>query len=181
MREGKGGAGLPFHARELASDYAGTLRRPKAMGYSHFGLPLGPQSPRHPAPRDPHEVAALCTASGLKVGVLRLAHTDDYPRQMQTAARIGASIAGVDPLFLVRDLDPRVLSLHPNDVLQGCDDRDCRRFVAPGEGDLDYRALIPELDRITDALACVEVDDPVDGLEAAARGAMTVLRARARS
>ena len=251
-------------ARELAADYGGTLRRVRAMGYSHFGFPLGPQSPRHPAPRDPIEVAALCQASGLQVGVVRLAHKDDYPRQMQIAARIGASIvaqsaadvfftgprpghttraefegwmeklarmshaareeglrlvyhnhdwdhvpldgktpleligegfapgevdfeidlgwaavAGVDPLGLVRDLGPRVLSMHLKDIDRSCDGRDCRRFVAPGEGALGYRELIPQLDAIGDAMACVEVDDPVDGLLAAASGAATVRRARA--
>jgi len=250
-------------ARELAVDYAGTLRHAKAFGYSHFGFPLGPQSPRHPVPRDPVEVAALCRAAGLSVGVVRLAHTDDYSRQMKMAAGIGASIvaqsaadvfftgavpgqttrsafegwmeklalmsraareeglrlvyhnhdwdhvplngktpleliaasfalgevdfeidlgwasvAGVDPLTLIRDLGPRVLSLHLKDVDRDCDGEDCRRFVAPGEGNMGYGALMPRLDAITDAVSYVEVDDPVDGLNAAATGAATVLRAR---
>ncbi len=251
-------------ARELAADYAGTLRRARSLGYSHFGFPLGPQSPRHPAVRDPGEVAALCRAAGLQVGVVRLAHDDDYPRQMEMAAKLGASIvaqsaadvfftgetrgkttrtafegwmerlavmaraareeglrlvyhnhdwdhvplagktpleliaasfapgevdfeidlgwayvAGVDPLNLLRDLGPRVLSLHLKDVDASCSGNDCPRFVAPGEGGMDYPALMPWIDRVTDAQAYVEVDDPVDGMEAATSGARTILRARA--
>lgn len=64
-------------ARELALDYAGTLQRAKALGYTHFGFPLGAQSPRHDAPRDPVEVASLCRQAGLAVGTVRLAYSTD--------------------------------------------------------------------------------------------------------
>ncbi|QNE07330.1 sugar phosphate isomerase/epimerase family protein [Croceicoccus marinus] len=250
-------------AQALKDDYEGTLRRAKALGYTHFGFPLGPQSPRHGAPRDPVEVAASCRRAGLTVGTVRLAHTPDYPRQMQLAARLGAGIAaqsaadvfftgtvpgrttradferwmlrlgqmasaardeglrlvyhnhdwdhvpldgltpleliaqrfapgevdfeidlgwaaaaGVDPLALVEGLGPRVLALHLKDLDRSCSPPGCQRFVAPGEGDLDYAALMPRLDGLTDAIGYVEVDDPADGLLAAATGAATIRRAR---
>ncbi|MWV29225.1 TIM barrel protein [Aurantiacibacter rhizosphaerae] len=243
-------------ARELAGDYLGTLRRVRALGYTRFGFPLGAQSPRHIAQRDPVEVAALCQQAGLLVGTVRLAYTDDYQRQMQIARSIGATIvaqsaadvfftgptpgettraafeewllrletmaraaqdegvrlvyhnhdwdhvpldgktpleliaerfapgevdfeidlgwaavAGVGPVALLENLGPRVLSLHLKDLDRGCAGDDCRRFVAPGEGDLGYSQLIPRIRRITDAIGYVEVDDPVDGMQAAASAA----------
>ncbi len=250
-------------ADALKADYDGTLRRARALGYTHFGFPLGPQSPRHETPRDPVEVAASCERAGLAVGTVRLAYSADYARQMQMAARIGAGIvaqsaadvfftgplpgrttraeferwmerlalmagaardqglrmvyhnhdwdhvpldgltpleliaqrfapgevdfeidlgwaavAGVDPLALVESLGPRVLALHLKDVDRRCAPPGCPRFVAPGEGDLDYPALMPRLDRTTGAIGYVEVDEPADGMLAAARGAETIRRAR---
>lgn len=79
-------------ARELARDYSGTLRRAAALGYTHFGFPLGAQSPRHDAPRDPAEVAEFCRQAGLTAGTVRLAYSPDYQRQMQLARSLGASI-----------------------------------------------------------------------------------------
>lgn len=247
-------------ARELAADYAGTLRRVRALGYTHFGFRLGAQSPRHEAPADPLQVADWCRQSGIAVGTVRLAYSTDYPRQMQLAARIGAgivaqsaadvfftgetpgqttraefegwmdrletmagaareeglrlvyhnhawdhvaldgltpleliasrfapgevdfeidlgwaAIAGVDPLGLIEQLGARVLALHLKDVDRSCTTGDCRQFVAPGDGDLNYRAMLPRLHRLTDAMAYIEVDDPEDGLRAAATGAQTFL------
>ena len=249
-------------ARELADDYAGTLRRVRALGYTHFGFPLGAQSPRHQPPADPLQAAAWCREAGLCVGTVRLAHSADYPRQMQLASTIGASIvaqsaadvfftgetpgqttraafegwmdrlalmaaaareeglrlvyhnhawdhvaldgltplelvasrfapgevdfeidlgwaavAGVDPLALIEQLGPRVLAMHLKDVDFGCVAEGCRQFVAPGAGDMDYPALLARLQGLTDAIGYIEVDDPEDGLRAAATGAATFLRA----
>jgi len=249
-------------ARELSEDYAGTLLRVRALGYTHFGFPLGAQSPRQAPPADPQQVASWCRQAGLAVGTVRLAYSDDYPRQMQLASSIGASIvaqsaadvfftgetpgqttrasfegwmerleimaraaraeglrlvyhnhawdhvpldgltplelianrfapgevdfeidlgwaavAGVDPLALIEGLGPRVLALHLKDVDRGCTANGCRQFVAPGKGDLDYRAMLPKLHQLTDAIGYIEVDDPEDGLRAAATGAETLLRA----
>ncbi|HSM54102.1 MAG TPA: sugar phosphate isomerase/epimerase, partial [Erythrobacter sp.] len=248
-------------ARELALDYAGTLRRAEAFGYTHFGFPLGAQSPRHDPPRDPVEVASLCREAGLAIGTLRLAHSSDYQHQMQLARNLGASIvaqsaadvfftgtipgrttraafedwmlrlekmaraaqtegvrlvyhnhdwdhvplegktpleliaenfstgevdfeidigwaavAGVDPVALLEELGPRVLSLHLKDVDRGCADSYCRRFGAPGEGDLCYHDLMPRIGQLSDAIGYVEVDDPVNGARAAARAALTFRR-----
>ncbi len=247
-------------ARELALDYAGTLSRAKALGYTHFGFPLGAQSPRQDEPRDPLEVTGLCQQAGLSVGTVRLAYTADYQRQMQLARSIGASIvsqsaadvfftgpipgqttraafeewmlrletmaksaqdegarlvyhnhdwdhvpldgktpleliaerfapgevdfeidlgwaavAGVDPVALLEKLGPRVLSLHLKDLDRGCSGDDCRRFVAPGNGDLGYSELMPRIRRQTDAIGYVEVDDPVDGMQAAASAARNLI------
>nr|WP_272914676.1 sugar phosphate isomerase/epimerase [Aurantiacibacter rhizosphaerae] len=82
-----------------------------------------------------------------------------------------AAVAGVGPVALLENLGPRVLSLHLKDLDRGCAGDDCRRFVAPGEGDLGYSQLIPRIRRITDAIGYVEVDDPVDGMQAAASAA----------
>ncbi|MEN7536680.1 sugar phosphate isomerase/epimerase family protein [Aurantiacibacter flavus] len=246
-------------ARELGLNYAGTLRRARELGYTHFGFPLGAQSPRHDAPRDPVEVAELCRHAGLAVGTVRLAYAPDYGRQMQLARSLGArivaqsaadvfftgptpgettraafedwmlrlesmaqaardegvrlvyhshdwdhvpldgktpleliaedfapgevdfeidigwaAVAGVDPLALVRDLGPRVLSLHLKDVDRSCLANHCRRFVAPGEGDLSYSELMPQIRELSHAIGYVEVDDPVDGLRSAARAAQTL-------
>lgn len=248
-------------ARELVLDYTGTLQRAAALGYTHFGFPLGAQSPRHDAPRDPVEVAELCRRAGLAVGTVRLAYSPDYQRQMQLARSLGArivaqsaadvfftgpkpgqttrtafddwmlrleamaraardeglrlvyhnhnwdhvpldgqtpleliaehfapgevgfeidigwaTVAGVDPVALIERLGPRVLSLHLKDLDRGCDDNQCSRFVAPGDGDLGYSGLMPRIRRVSDAIGYVEVDDPVDGMLAAARAAQTLRR-----
>ena len=258
-REGPLGLTHLTVARELAADYAGTLRLARAMGYTHFGFPLGAQSPRHETPRDPLEVASLCRQAGLAVGTVRLAYSPDYPRQMQLARAAGASVvaqsaadvfftgaepgrttrsafeawmqrlaemsraareeglrlvyhnhdwdhfpldgvtplnliaerfapgevdfeidigwaaaAGVDPLVLIQHLRSRVLSLHLKDIDRGCTASDCKRFVAPGEGDLDYADLFPRIRQISDAIGYVEVDDPEDGLAAATVAAGTL-------
>ncbi|MEL1251137.1 sugar phosphate isomerase/epimerase family protein [Aurantiacibacter gilvus] len=249
-------------ARELAVDYGGTLQRVRTLGYTHFGFPLGAQSPRHEPPADPVQVAEWCRQAGLAVGTVRLSHSADYPRQMQLASSIGAgivaqsaadvfftgeipgrttrsafegwmdrleimahaareeglrlvyhnhawdhvaldgltpleliadrfapgevdfeidmgwaAIAGVDPLALVGQLGSRVLALHLKDVDRSCVTGNCRQFVAPGAGDLDYPGLLAQLHRLTDAIGYIEVDDPDDGLLAAATGAATFLRA----
>lgn len=87
-----------------------------------------------------------------------------------------ADVAGVEPVALLEELGPRVLSLHLKDVDRSCADNLCRRFVAPGDGDLGYPDLMPRIWQITDAIGYVEVDDAVDGLHAAARAARTVRR-----
>lgn len=79
-------------ARELEHDYAGTLRRAEAFGYTHFGIPLGAQSPRHDPPHNPVEVASHCRQAGLAVGTVRLAYSSNYQRQMELARSLGARI-----------------------------------------------------------------------------------------
>lgn len=89
-----------------------------------------------------------------------------------------ARLAGVDPLAIVRELEPRVLSLHFKDVdpARGRDQHS--QLVAPGEGDVGFADLVHALDRLTDAIGYVEIDDPEDGLQAARVGARTIRKAR---
>lgn len=90
-----------------------------------------------------------------------------------------AWIGGVDPLGLVRSLGSRVRSMHFKDVDPTRGEDKMKQLVEPGAGRLDYAALLPRLDRITDAIGYVEVDSPSDGLAAAAAGARFLLAARA--
>ena len=53
--------------RELTQDYAGTLRKAGALGYSHFGFRLAGYDPRI-AEIDPREKARMVRAAGLEVG-----------------------------------------------------------------------------------------------------------------
>lgn len=249
--------------RELRQDYAGTLRKVAALGYTHFGFPLAAMDPRMPPDPHPREIAAMVRNSGMEVGAVRYGFAAPAPRQMEWAAEIGASIVaysaapiffrarpmgrttreafdrwlpefeelaeiafaaglrlayhnhwwdhvpldgetpiqilartfspkrvafevdlawawlgGISPLELVRELGPRVVSMHFKDVDSDRGQNMLEQLVAPGDGDLDYEALVPLLDRVTDAIGYVEVDDPADGLEAAARGARTIFAAR---
>jgi sugar phosphate isomerase/epimerase len=248
---------------ELQQDYAGTLRKVAALGYTHFGFPLAAMDPRMPAGPDVRDVAAMVRDSGMEVGVVRYGFARPAQEQMERAAQIGASIVaytaapvffraqpmgrttraafdrwlpelealaeragaaglrlayhnhwwdhvplggetpldiiarsftpaqvgfeidlawawlrGVAPLELIRQLAPRVASMHFKDVDAKRGPDLFRQLVAPGEGDLGYEALIPRLDRVTSAIGYVEVDDPVDGLDAAAKGARAIFAAR---
>ncbi|WP_379488520.1 sugar phosphate isomerase/epimerase family protein [Novosphingobium soli] len=79
-----------------------------------------------------------------------------------------AWVGGVDPLALVTRLGARVVSLHLKDVDPSRGADRMRQLVEPGAGRLDYAALLPRLDRVTDAIGYVEVDTPADGMTAAA-------------
>lgn len=252
-------------ADALSRDYAGTLRQARAMGYTHFGFPLAPLSPRSPAVPDPVTVAEMVRHAGLSVGVVRLGYGPSLADQMATARRIGASIvaqsaapvffegptpgrttraafdawlpglgelsraaraeglqlafhnhhwdhgpldgktplqliaarftpeevgfeidlgwaaiARVDPLRLIQSLGRRVLSMHFKDVDPRRGPTEHDRLVPPGAGTMDYAKLLPALARLTDAIGYVEVDKPVDGMNAAQRGAVFVRRIRQR-
>lgn len=249
--------------RELQQDYAGTLRKVAALGYTHFGFPLAAMDPRIPAGPHPREIAAMVQDTGMEVGVVRYGLAAPAQQQLEWAAELGASIiaytaapvffraepmgritratfdqwlpqldeladyaqaaglrlayhnhwwdhrpldgetpieiiarrfspsqvafevdlawawlGGVAPLELIERLGPRVVSMHFKDVdrTRGPDMHD--QLVAPGDGDLGYKALVPRIDRLTDAIGYVEVDNPADGLEAAANGVRTVFAAR---
>lgn len=89
-----------------------------------------------------------------------------------------AWLGGVDPLRLVESLGPRVLSMHFKDVDPARGDDRMAQLARPGEGRLDYPALIPHLDKVTSAIGYVEVDKPVDGVEDAIQAAIVIRRAR---
>lgn len=88
-------------------------------------------------------------------------------------------IGGVDPLNLVRSLGARVKSMHFKDVDPARGTDRMKQLVTPGEGRLDYAALLPNLDLVTGAIGYVEVDDPADGLAAAADAARFLQAVRA--
>ena len=77
-------------ARELARDYAGTVRAVAAMGYTHFGFRLvgyGPSS----GELAPMVKARLVRDAGMTVGVVRLGvRGGDYQAQLDQVVQIGA-------------------------------------------------------------------------------------------
>jgi sugar phosphate isomerase/epimerase len=78
-------------SKELARDYAGTLRQAASMGYSHFGFRLSAYAPSV-AELDPGDKARMVRDAGLEVGVVRFGVFGvDYDRQIAEAAEIGAS------------------------------------------------------------------------------------------
>ena len=85
--------------------------------------------------------------------------------------------AGVAPGELLAQLGPRVVSMHWKDIdrMRGKSITD--HAVAPGQGEMDYPKLLPQVARLTRATGYVEVDSPDDGLAAAASAARVVAAA----
>jgi len=84
--------------------------------------------------------------------------------------------AGVAPLDLLRQLGPRVVSMHWKDVDRTRGKGVTDHAVAPGLGEMGYPALLPQVVRATRALGYVEVDSPDDGIAAARQGAALIRR-----
>jgi sugar phosphate isomerase/epimerase len=80
-----------------------------------------------------------------------------------------AHVAGYNPLDLVRKLGKRVVSLHLKDVDTHRGASIDEQLVGPGEGEMNYRELLPGVIALTRALPAVEIDKPTDGLAASAR------------
>jgi sugar phosphate isomerase/epimerase len=89
-----------------------------------------------------------------------------------------AWLGGVAPLDLVARLGPRVVSLHLKDIDRRLGAMPTQQTVPPGSGEMGYGVLIPRLDRLTRAVAYVEVDTSPDGMAAALAGARFVRHAR---
>lgn len=248
-------------ARELAADYAGTLRKIAAMGYTDFGFRLLPFA------AGPNDIPGLKKAqmvreAGLNVGVVRFGSMKavDVEAQISDAARIGAKVialsaappfftgkvmgtathaafdawlpemeklslacrkagltlayhnhwwdvqpleggdtpidillrhfsphelsfevdvgwawfGGADPLALVRRLGKRVVSMHFKDVRRAEGKNPAEQMVVIGSGEMNYRALLPKIAKLTSATGYVEVDITSNGVEAAAQGAKFV-------
>jgi sugar phosphate isomerase/epimerase len=85
--------------------------------------------------------------------------------------------AGVAPLDLLRQLGPRVVSMHWKDIDRTRGKGTTDHAVAPGLGEMGYPALLPLVLRTTQATGYVEVDNADDGLAAARQGAAVVRRA----
>jgi sugar phosphate isomerase/epimerase len=239
--------------KELAADYAGTLKRVAAMGYSHFGFRLSDYAPDSSEPT-PAAKAAMLQDAGLMMGPVRLNPVGKNPdKEIESAAGIGATIialtaarpfiaggnlgtttradfdawlpdlieldgkcrkaglqlayhnhwwdhreldgespwdivasrsdvafeldcawawlGGVAPFDLAKRYADRIVSMHFKDVDPSRGSNMFQQLVAPGEGALDYAALLPNLDLVTRAIGYVEVDAPADGLAAAAGAA----------
>lgn len=76
--------------RELARDYAGTLRQVAALGYTHFGFRLADPAPGSKEPGAADKVRMIRDA-GLEPGVARFNPIDpDFDAQIAVAAGIGA-------------------------------------------------------------------------------------------
>jgi sugar phosphate isomerase/epimerase len=249
--------------KELLSDYAGTLRRVAALGYSVMGFRLAGYA--GPAPGEPSapEKARLVRDAGLEVGVVRLGVRNvDYDRDLDLAAATGAKVAamtvappfvagptmfattrdkfeawlpqlatlgemarargltlayhnhwfdlvplggdrpldlmartvppellsfevdlawtwyaGVAPLDLLLQLGPRVAAMHWKDIDRSRGQGTTDHAVAPGQGEMNYPALLPQIARATSAIGYVEVDKPDDGLAAARQGADLIRKA----
>jgi sugar phosphate isomerase/epimerase len=85
--------------------------------------------------------------------------------------------AGVRPLELLQQLGPRVVSMHWKDIDRSRGKSHTDHAVAPGLGEMHYETLLPQVRRLTRATGYVEVDQPDDGLAAAAAGLRTSLQA----
>lgn len=90
-----------------------------------------------------------------------------------------AWLGGADPFTLVKSLGGRVRSMHFKDVDPTRGANKMNQLVEPGVGRLDYAALLPNLDRVTDAIGYVEVDEPADGMASAASAARFLQAVRA--
>lgn len=82
--------------------------------------------------------------------------------------------AGVAPLELLKQLGPRVVSMHWKDIDRTRGVQTTDHAVAPGLGEMHYPLLLPHVVRTTTATGYVEVDSPDDGLAAARRGARLI-------
>lgn len=85
--------------RELATDYSGTLRRLRRLGYTHFSFAMSPGTGREPASRDK---AAMVRDAGLEVGMARLGNfSSTHERDIEDAAAIGAKsiVMSASPVF----------------------------------------------------------------------------------
>jgi len=91
-----------------------------------------------------------------------------------------AWLGGKAPLDLIKSLGPRVASMHFKDVDPARGGSMFDQLIEPGQGKLDYAALVPRLDTITKAIGYVEVDNPADGLAAAESGAQLIRDVRSR-
>lgn len=89
-----------------------------------------------------------------------------------------AWLGGIAPLALVERLGARVVSMHFKDVDPAPGQSMFEQLVVPGLGQLDYAALLPNLDRATNAVGYVEVDNPADGLAAASSAARFLTNVR---
>lgn len=85
--------------------------------------------------------------------------------------------AGVAPLDLLRQLGPRVVSMHWKDIDRTRGKGITDHAVAPGLGEMNYPALLPHVVHATRATGYVEVDNPDDGLAAARQGAALIRKA----
>ncbi|MCB2076848.1 MAG: sugar phosphate isomerase/epimerase [Novosphingobium sp.] len=79
-------------SKELAKDYAGTLRKVGAMGYTHFGFALAQMDPRIPPGPPARDIASMVRDAGMQVGVVRYGLARPGEEQFAEAAAIGASI-----------------------------------------------------------------------------------------
>lgn len=84
--------------------------------------------------------------------------------------------AGVAPLELLRQLGPRVVSMHWKDIDRSRGKGTTDHAVAPGLGEMNYPLLLPHVVRNTNANGYVEVDSPDDGLLAARQAAEMIKR-----
>jgi sugar phosphate isomerase/epimerase len=85
--------------------------------------------------------------------------------------------AGVAPLDLLRQLGPRVVSMHWKDIDRTRGKGITDHAVPPGSGEMNYPALLPHVLRATRATGYIEVDSPDDGLAAARQGADLIRKA----
>ncbi|PZU54276.1 MAG: xylose isomerase [Sphingobium sp.] len=89
--------------KELARDYAGTLRAVAAMGYGWFGFRLASYVANDPSEPTPQDKARMVRDAGMTMGVVRLGvRGADYDRQLDQAAAIGARIVALTtaPIFI---------------------------------------------------------------------------------
>ncbi len=248
--------------KELQADFAGTLTKLKAMGYTHFGSRMRAYSPREVPEPLPAEKAKMLRDAGLLPGPARLGFGGSLDQDIEAALAFGAStlvlsaghiffdptggmkprtptrteldsfivelgamgskirsaglkfayhnhwfdsapiegvrpldlmiartnpahvffeidlawahIGGEDVLGLIRRLGSRLVSMHVKDVDRTLSTDVQAQMVPPGDGEMNYATLAPAIRALTQALPVVEVDNPADGLAAAARASQFI-------
>lgn len=83
-------------------------------------------------------------------------------------------LAGIDPVVMLRHLGSRVVSMHWKDIDRSRQGSFSDLAVVPGQGDMNYPALLPQIQQITGVTGYIEVDKPKDGLATARAGAELV-------
>ena len=76
--------------KELAADYAGTLKKVAQIGYSHIGFRLAAMSPQDKSEPEAATKAAMVRDAGLSIDTVRISMTMPAEQQIEAAAAMGA-------------------------------------------------------------------------------------------
>lgn len=179
------GAHVPLE--ELRADLPGQLERAKIVGYPRIIVPWLPEAERETADgarrlaAELGRIAAACDAEGIALGyhnhAFEFAPLDEttiwqvlletLPATVELELDVyWASVGGQDPADLIRASGDRIRLLHMKDRAAGPEGRD----VTPGDGVLDWQAIVDAARAAGVAWYVVEEDNPVEALAEIERG-----------
>jgi sugar phosphate isomerase/epimerase len=171
----------------LRSDLAATLDRLVVVGCPRVIVPWLPDAERETVDgaralaRELGRLSEACAERGIRLGFHNHAYEfapldgttiwqvllDELPPAFDLELDVyWASIGGRDPVELIRGLDGRLRLLHMKDRSSGPDGGD----VAPGDGILDWPAIVAAGTARGVEWYVVEEDNPLDALAEIARG-----------